>query len=487
MAFQLKQQSTGELLMLDEGSVLGVGGEATVYSLPDDRSLAAKVYLKPSEDRARKLVVMAAHPPGGMSPTASNAEIAWPLDLLWTPGRKSQIAGFLMPRVEGMAPIIDIYSPHARLMSRPWFDYRLLIKASISLAEAVETAHQGGYVIGDLNHSNIFVADDCRVTLIDADSFQVSDPDGGAAFLCPVYTPEFTAPELHHQGLVKTERSLDQDAFGLGVLVFLMLMGGVHPFSGVSLGRGEVPPLFSRIASGDFPYSRKKRSMIAPPPIALPFETLSPGLQDLFYRCFEDGHDEPERRPAPSVWRAALLEAEQELTVCSANPQHHYAKHQPVCPWCVRTEQLGGRDPFPSRDAVASGRHRRPIPVHRTLQPNRVPQWRLKERELRRSRVRTTVNLKTWHWAALVVILWVGLPVLWTLAAFYVPVTLRFVGLVAGLIYGITAAMVPVAVGMVGWRRAISVRGGGVWIAASALGVVVGGGLIGYISIIAFA
>ncbi|MCH9018384.1 MAG: hypothetical protein IIB89_11570, partial [Chloroflexi bacterium] len=98
MAFQLKRESTGEHLVLDEGNTLGTGGEATVYSLPDDRSLAAKVYLKPSEDRARKLVVMAANPPPVASPHTVGTDIAWPLDLLWTTGRKSRIAGFLMPR-----------------------------------------------------------------------------------------------------------------------------------------------------------------------------------------------------------------------------------------------------------------------------------------------------------------------------------------------------------------------------------------------------
>ncbi len=486
MPFQLQRQSTGELLVLDDGNVLGAGGEATVYALPDDRSLAAKVYLKPSEDRARKLVVMTANPPAETSLATPYPEIAWPLDLLWTTGRKSRIAGFLMPRVADMAPIIDIYSPHARLMARPWFDFRLLIKACANLAGAVETAHQGGCVIGDLNHTNIFVSDDSRVTLIDADSFQVSDPNGGALFLCPVYTPEFTAPELHHQGLVKTERSLDQDAFGLGVLVFLMLMGGVHPFSGVNLGRGEVPPLFSRIASGDFPYSRNRPSMIAPPPIALPFETLSPGLQNLFYRCFEEGHDQPDLRPAPSAWREALLEAERELAVCEANSQHHYGNHQTACPWCIRTEQLGGRDPFPSSDAIANGRHRRPIPVPRTLPLNRVPQWRFQERAMRRTRIRGGISLKTWHWAALVSILWLVLPGLWALASFYFPEGLRILGFLAAIFYGMTAALVPVAVGMVGWRRALSVRHGGVWITASALGVVAGGGLIGLISILAF-
>ena len=491
LPFQLQRESTGGRLVLDEENTIGTGGEATVYSLPNDRSLAAKVYLKPSEDRARKLVVMAANPPNWSSTNgpgldAANPDIAWPLDLLWTTGRNSRIAGFLMPRVEDMAPIIDIYSPHARLTSRPWFDYRLLLRTCINLATAVETAHRGGYVIGDLNHSNIFVAADARVTLIDADSFQVRDPDSGAAFLCPVYTPEFTAPELHNQGLIKTERFLEQDSFGLGVLVFLLLMGGVHPFTGIHLGQGEPPPLFSRIASGDFPYSRNKRVMIAPSPIAVPFETLAPGLQDLLRQCFENGHKEPKQRPTAVAWRDALATAEQDLTVCEANSQHQYGSHQTACPWCIRSRQLSGRDPFPSADAVASGQHRRPIPVRRTLARDRVPQWRVQEQQLRRSRVRPSANLKTWHWVILISMLWVVLPGMWALSSFYVEPLLRFTGLLAVLFYGMTAAMTPVAVGMVGWRRAVLISRGGGWLAASVLGLLVGGGLIGFTSILAF-
>jgi len=485
LAFQLKRGSTGEELVLHDENTLGTGGEATVYSLPSHPSLAAKVYLKPSPERAGKLVAMTAHPPAETSP-AANPDIAWPTDLLWTTGRKSQIAGFLMPRVEGMAPIIDIYSPHTRITARPWFDYQLLLKTCVNLAEAVETAHRGGYVIGDLNHSNVLVADDARVTLIDTDSFQVRDQSGQAVFLCPVYTPEFTAPELHAQGLIKTERSLAQDSFGLAVLTFLMLMGGVHPFAGVHLGKGEVPPLFSRIASGDFPYSRNRRPMISPAPVALPFETLAPPVQDLFRRCFEIGHDDPSQRPTPVEWRDTLLSAEQELAVCETNTQHRFSPHQTACPWCIRTARLGGRDPFPSSEAVLNGLHKRPIPVRRTLPHDRVPGWRVQERQMRRARVRTPVNIKTWQWAALVSLLWVVLPGMWALSSFVVSGLLAATALLAAIFYGMTAAMVPVAAGMVGWRSVVSARRGGGWIAASVLGLAVGSGLIGLTSVLAF-
>ena len=46
-------------------------------------------------------------------------------------------------------------------------------------------------------------------------------------------------------------------------------------------------------------------------------------------------------------------------------------------------------------------------------------------------------------------------------------------------VYGITGAMVPIGLGMVGWRRAQSYVGGGLLMATAGLGSVGGLGLIG--------
>ena len=52
-----------------------------------------------------------------------------------------------------------------------------------------------------------------------------------------------------------------------------------------------------------------------------------------------------------------LGEAEHSLVTCSKNPQHYYNHHLHSCPWCERTVRLGGRDPFPSPQAVAAREH----------------------------------------------------------------------------------------------------------------------------------
>jgi hypothetical protein len=89
-----------------------------------------------------------------------------------------------------------------------------------------------------------------------------------------------------------------------------------------------------------------------PKPSAPPYDLLPPTLQELFVRCFETGHTQALARPDASTWQRALHEVEQALLTCPANDQHLYSHHLPACPWCARTQRLGGRDPFPSRQAV---------------------------------------------------------------------------------------------------------------------------------------
>lgn len=83
--------------------------------------------------------------------------------------------------------------------------------------------------------------------------------------------------------------------------------------------------LAARIAQGQFPYSLNKRVDYQPAAVAPYPDTMTPRLQQLFSRCFEDGHDTPQARPSPEAWQEALLEVEDSLVACPANSQHGYA------------------------------------------------------------------------------------------------------------------------------------------------------------------
>ncbi|MCC3408207.1 MAG: DNA-binding protein [Microcoleus sp. PH2017_10_PVI_O_A] len=361
---QLQRQFSGQLIAIDTNSAIASGGEGRIYPIAKDSSLVAKIYHKPTDEDGDKLTVMFSMPPDAPIAEPGHASIAWPLDLLHTVGGREKIVGFVMPRVNKVLPVHTFYTPKTRREQKPLFNYLYLHRTARNLASAVNALHVRGYVIGDVNESNILVTDTALVTLVDTDSFQVRDPYTGYVYRCPVGKPEFTPPELQGQTFRDIDRAPEHDLFGLAVLIFQLLMEGTHPFSGVYLGTGEPPSLEARIRSGHFP-SGTKRIPYRPMPAAPPFEMLHPRLRQMFLRCFEEGHSNPSVRPDAKTWVNAIREAEDSLITCSKNSQHKYGNHLSRCPWCDRAKLLKGRDPFPSRGAVSNGLHLQPAKTKR--------------------------------------------------------------------------------------------------------------------------
>jgi serine/threonine protein kinase len=345
---QVKRLSNSEVIHLDE--ILGTGGEGSVYGILKYPSWVAKIYhpQKVTLEHSYKLKVMFENPPQDASIVNGHPAIAWPLDLLIKTDGNQEIVGFLMHRVSQMRPIHDFYTPKTRRQEIPAFTYLGLHRIARNLAIAVSRLHERGYIIGDINESNILVdSNTALVTLVDVDSFQVHDTKRGMTYRCPVGKPEFTPPELQGVSFRDCDRIPEHDLFGLGVLIFQLLMEGTHPFDGVFQGKGEVPAIASRISIGHFPYSNHVVPYL-PKPFAPDLEILHPGLRQSFLSCFQDGYRDSQVRLTARAWVQALVEAENALVQCSANPQHHYGKHGNDCPWCTRTHQLKGLDPFPS-------------------------------------------------------------------------------------------------------------------------------------------
>jgi serine/threonine protein kinase len=374
---RVRTERTGRIFDLHEP--FRSGGEGAIYEVPHYPNLVAKVYhaQRRTPERIAKLQIMVAHPPVNPTEHLNHPSIAWPTELLRDTAT-NQLVGFVMPRVRQMLPLSEVYNPRARRRQLPLFNYRYLVRTARNLCAAVQAVHQAGYVIGDLNESNVLVSDQALVTLVDADSFQVRDPETGVVYRSLVGKPEYTPPELQGCSFADVDRQPEHDAFALAVLIFRLLMEGFHPFDGVYRGRGEPPELGARIRNGYFPYARG-RTGIEPSPLAPPFEMLHPDLQALFVRCFEEGHRNRRVRPRVEDWLAALEGAEDALQQCGQNEQHYYWGHLAGCPWCARQQALGGRDPFPSRASVSSGQHlgvsgrQQPLPSASATTPAPTP------------------------------------------------------------------------------------------------------------------
>ena len=330
------------LVLNDE---LGRGGEAAVLAVGAEPGLVAKVYHKASFERVTKLQAMIASPPSDPTAGQNHVSICWPQALIFD--RSGTCLGFLMPRVNFTVsePVFKLYNPKDRWRARPGFTWRYLLRTAVNISSAVEAIHAKGYVVGDLNESNLMVAETALVTLVDCDSMQVPQPGGNGFFRCPVGKPEYTPPELQGRDFSAVDRNATHDNFGLAVLIFHLLMEGIHPFAGVIQGMDM--SLEERIRRGESPYAGSR--LVKPMPIAPPFEILPREIQALFWRCFHDGHSNPQVRPDAREWRIALALAEQDLAVCQLNAQHVFSGHCAIyqCPWCQRTALFGGIDPFP--------------------------------------------------------------------------------------------------------------------------------------------
>ena len=369
---QLIRQSTGETFTLDPAFVIGRGGEGTIYRYPPDAKLAAKVYHPSLATRTEKLKAMIANPPNNPMRAQGHASIAWPVDLVCEASGRRACVGYLMPNLSGMHPLIQYYTPKQRVQIEPGFHYEYLLRTATNLANAISALHASNYVIGDVNESNFLVSDRALVTVIDTDSFQVRNPQTGLVHRCHVGKAEYTPPELIGKDFSTIDRYPEHDLFGMAVLIYQLLMEGEHPFNGVYQGPGDSPTTMDAIRSGYFLHTRTRQVPYQPKPYGLPFSMLPSELQQLFLKCFDDGHTNQSTRPSAAAWHKALQSAESALLPCGTNLNHRYPRHLNECPWCKRASSLGV-DWFPQPTQQPPS-VQRPLPSPQSSQvPTKLP------------------------------------------------------------------------------------------------------------------
>ena len=376
----------GQAVSIRDENLIGGGGEGSIYSLPELPDHVAKIYHNPSDSIRAKLALMVANPPN-MPDTGDHVSITWPLDTLCSdPSRDpSSAVGYLMAKLGSSIQVNQCFNPLARKRAAPHFTYKHLCAIAINIAIVVNAVHNGNYVIGDINESNFLVSDNGFVTLIDTDSFQVIDQSDGTIHRSPVGKPEYTPPELQGIAFRDTDRNQYHDRFGLGVLIFQLLLEGRHPYTGRYAGQGDPPATEDNIASGYFLHSESRAVPLAEGPGHLPFDTLDGPLQAIFRLCFDSGHDNNLVRPTPRQWEDAITASARNLSQCADNSDHLYFPHYPWCPWCERRDMLGGREPFPavpgsgpqimrSQGAIAPpSAAPLPVPIAAQVQPLAAP------------------------------------------------------------------------------------------------------------------
>ena len=326
------------------------GGEGRIYEIDGNAGLLAKVFhqQRRTADLHLKLLAMVSDPP--KDPTLElrgHRSIAWPQELLYSDRGQQGFLGFTMPALDTrrFRESHTYFDPTDRLRRFGGaYTWKHLLISAYNIASAVAAVHNKGHRIGDLRDSNILVAPNSLITLIDCDSFQIM---GRAGDVHPtrVGTGEYLPPELQSANFKSAPVDrYHSDLFALAVLIFKLLMLGAHPFQARGTAVKDLPSTEAKIGRGIYPYARSKGA--DPPEFAPDIRVLPPALRRLAERAFVDGHTKPERRPQATDWFEALGIEGPQLKTCKRNPNHLHSRDLRGCPWCEMA--TFGADPFPS-------------------------------------------------------------------------------------------------------------------------------------------
>lgn len=309
--------------------LLGSGGEGKVYTVVNNNEVVLKCYNEPLPiEKQYKLLAMVANAKAVVTEYA-----AWPQAVV--ADSSGNIAGFVMRKLAGFAPLHQVFSPLDRKKLFPDKGYNFLIHVARNVATAFHRMHSEGIVIGDINEGNILINKQGIVCFIDCDSFQITA--GNNKYLCEVGVPRYLPPEILRKstfsGIVRSENT---DNFSLGILIFQLLFLGRHPYAGVHKGSGDMDEE-TAIRLQHFAYSlTNERKKLLPPKDSIAIDTLPERIVWLFHRTFET-----DERATAAEWVSELSKMLEDIQQCSVSSIHNYPTSMVECPWCRYRKERG--------------------------------------------------------------------------------------------------------------------------------------------------
>jgi len=290
---------------------LGGGTEGKVYTLLNQPDAVAKIFESTyrTPDREKKLLALQQNP----VPAAG----CFPQDVLYDNGN---FVGYTMPMATGNSIDLvrsDQFDPQ---FGNPYtLEFR--VETAIALCDVFLAVHKAGYIIGDLNATNILIEVDPssanygKVVLIDVDSFHIDN-----SMRCVVARPEYAPPELIPLIPKLATAPLptftgETDCFGLAVHIFWLLMV-VNPFQNAKMNPlAKMPSDTDAILQGLTPFFVRHPDF-GMPIAAQPLSILSADMHSIFYQAFVTGLKAPKNRPNINQLHDALVDF---LAYVSAN------------------------------------------------------------------------------------------------------------------------------------------------------------------------
>lgn len=208
--------------------------------------------------------------------------------------------------------------------------YGVLIK----LANCIRTLHSKGLVYCDLSPNNVFVSSNPKkhnVFLIDMDNLRYK-----TSIIHNIYTPFYGAPEIIKGIAPNTPMS---DCYSFAVIAYELLALN-HPLIGDLVDEGE-PEIEEKALRGEIPWVEDSSDDSNIRTTGIPSSCfIASKVMDLFHRTFEEGLNEPLKRPTIANWCDALNDGLNDLILCDNCKTHYPLSNTGHCPFCEKEPEI---------------------------------------------------------------------------------------------------------------------------------------------------
>jgi Protein kinase domain len=306
--------------VLLNNTAIGEGAEGEVYEVLMPLNLKAKLFKLIKEDKRKKkeaqIRYMVNNCPVLKAPQTIKNSFIWPEEIILENGN---FCGYIMPKANGILLEslcefkLGFYPQprHTEKLGKEWsyldrknknsLQHRLRLCSTIAKT-LVEVHKSDIYVVGDMKPINIIIQSFESISFIDVDSFQIKEGDN--VIFESMNTDEYTPP--NDSGKVKSK---EWDYFGVAI-IFYQILCGLYPFGSVKClppyNNNDINSNSDFLKEGIFPFGKKSVFCVDEKQWHIRFKELTTEVQELFIRCFDDGLNNPQKRPTADEWINSL-------------------------------------------------------------------------------------------------------------------------------------------------------------------------------------
>ena len=302
--------------------------DGMIYSYIEDTHQYVKLYNESNIDlkQSKKLATMIEkRPPFVRSSDGEVMQLMWPVDLVFDDQglyRGYLFDAFDLKQYEPMSALLGPIDSRKRV---PRYSYKQRVLAAYHFAALLSNFHQYAIYLIDFNPNHIYFHQrSLKPLIIRCDLLSIA-ADGRIRYGAPHCSWMYCNPDDLASDNESERLGLEQDLFGMAVLIYQLLNQGIHPYQSMPINLFRIPKsLFKAMLNNEFVYSENNATSRTRPLAWSIFDYFDDQTKQMFIRAFSKN----DPRPTAMDWQLHLKKYASEqsdaLQECPNHPAHFH-------------------------------------------------------------------------------------------------------------------------------------------------------------------